>query len=96
MTERDLELEYLRDTGNHTIRSKYVEVEYDHRTEDRVEEISVDIQCTECHEMIYDKITETIYGTDESGSTDVIVECVDEDFHKWCVEKLLKLINDRA
>lgn len=86
ITEKDLQLEYLRDTGNYIITFKTVEVEYDHRTQDR----DVDFTCMECG----NEQQEDVWGQDESGTTDIDVDIIDENFHNWCIEKLLKYKNN--
>lgn len=85
ITEKDLLLEYLKDTGNVPSKSKYIEVDYDHMTEDR----NIEVTCPNCKE----EFNEDVFGQDEDGTTDVNVDCIDEDFHNWVLEKLLEYKN---
>ena len=86
MTEKDLKLEYLRDTGKSVVTSKKIEVEYDHRTEDR----DIKVHCDDCG----GDFTENVRGHDENGITKIDVDCIDENFHNWCIEKLLEYKNN--
>ena len=82
ITEKDLKLEYLRDTGSQIEKSKCVEVEVKYTSND----FSVEISCPECEATFY----EIVYPDYETIIEDVDVDIIDENFHNWCIEKLLE------
>lgn len=92
LSKKDLKLMYLRDTGNRAYDSKVVESTYEHFVDEK--ELSIEIELKIRGEDI-DAIeyTHIVPSSTELGTMEIDVDCVDEDFHNWCVEKLLEFIN---
>lgn len=84
-TIRDLELEYLRDTGLCISSGKIVEVS------DTItpKEISIKVSCPECKATFF----ETEYPEDEEVTIEYDADSIDEEYHNWCIEKLLEYKN---
>lgn len=90
MNRKELELEYLRDTGHYVNTSMTVEdIEFSYTIDE------YDIQIEYITKKGKKKIIEhTIEEKEIRGLTAVTVDVIDEDFHNWCIEKLLEYKNN--
>jgi hypothetical protein len=85
ITEKDLKLEYLRDTGNQIENSIEKQIEIEHIPND----VNLKIECPECEAIFYEvAIPDTCVTREE-----VFIDCIDENYHNWCIEKLLEFKN---
>jgi len=84
ITERDLKLEYLRDTGKQVNTKIEEEVEVEYEIED-----SFRVECKDCGFVNKEFISKLGYNI-EYVTIDIQI---DKEFYNWCIEKLLELKN---
>ncbi len=90
MNKKELELEYLRDTGHYVNTSETIEdIEFSYTTDEY--EVEVEYFTRKGKRKVIDY---TVEEKEIRGTTATTIDTIDENFHNWCIEKLLEYKNN--